>query len=186
MNRISSVVAMLVLSVGCSRARIYDTSVTGLSARDSGADGKLGDSGLDDPPPAVVLNEVMANGAEADDWLEVVNLEPFGVDLSGWRVSDDWEEDDAWALPPGTWLAPGARLVVVADDGLTADSQLSGTFKLSSDGEVLTLVDAFGVVADEVQFPPLEVDTAYARLPDGTGAWGVTTVPTKGTVNVGE
>jgi len=174
---------LLVAAMGCSRARILDTALTGRAARDSG-EWVPDDTGEQPPPPDIVLNEVMADGSEAADWLELVSLEPVPVDLSGWLLSDDWEsEEEGWALPPGTVLDAGARLVVVADDGQTSNTQLSASFKLAADGEVVTLVAPDAVVVDEVSYPPLEVDTAFARLPDGTGDWSVTEVPTKGSVN---
>ena len=192
MNRIVRAVSVLtcvltcVLTVGCSRARIHDTAATGRQDRDSGAFMHHGDKpGVPGEPAAqVVLNELMTNGSVDADWLELINLESGPVDLSGWLLIEDQSSEEAWAFPEGTVLEPGALLVVVADEGMSAATQLSASFKLSSGGEALTLVDPEGILADEVEFPPLDSDTAYARLPDGIGDWAVTLSPTKGTENI--
>jgi len=163
--------------VGCSRARLNDTAWDARAARDSGHG--------TEPQLQVVLNEVMAAGDDDEgDWLELVSLEIVGVDLGGWQLSDDWEDGVGWTLPADTVVGPGGRLVVTAagDVGNDADD-LRAPFRLSNSGETLTLVDPRGTVVDEVDFPALDEDTAYARIPDAVGDWRVTASLTRGSAN---
>lgn len=166
------------LALGCSQARIADSAVTGRAAQDSGGSPKAVG-----PAARVVFNELMSNGSEESDWLELMNLESTAVDLSGWWVADD--SSDGWSIPAGTVMSPGALLVVLADGGPSADTSLSASFKLSSEGETLLLSDPSGELADAVDFPPLGLDRSYGRLPDGLGDWTDALAPTKGQDNRG-
>ena len=186
-----SILVFAALTVGCSRARLNDTAVSTRLSRDSGGSLDSGDShdGMGDPADEksscrVTINELMSNGSLEADWLELINLEPEPVDLSGWQLFDEGGIELGWPIPDDTVLEPGALLVVTADDGASADAQLSASFKLSSEGETLSLVDPQGALADEVEFPALELDTSYARLPDGTGSWVVSLSPTRAVTNV--
>ena len=183
-----SILALAALTVGCSRARLNDTAVSARLGRDSGGSWDSHD-GIGDPPDEksscrVTINELMSNGSVAADWLELINLEPESVDLSGWQLFDEGGVELGWTIPDDTVIASGGLLVVTADDGASADTQLSASFKLSSQGETLSLVDPEGALADEVAFPALELDTSYARLPDGTGSWVVSLSPTRELANV--
>src|SRR5690242_2290159 len=58
-------------------------------------DGTLANDGFepdraDTPPrpPRVVLNEVETSGGVPGDWAELLNTEPFAVDLGGWQFKD--------------------------------------------------------------------------------------------------
>lgn len=67
--------------------------------------------------PRIVIDEIRADsvGPEpAQEYVELWNLEPFTVDLSGYRLTDD-EARIGDTLPPGSLLPPGARALVVAD-----------------------------------------------------------------------
>lgn len=162
--------------MGCSRARISDTAWSAPAARDSGQ------SFVFEPLAEVVFNEVMASGNDVEgDWLELVSLESVPVDLGGWQLSDDWEDDLGWTIPANTVVGPRGHLVVTAAG--EGGDELSAPFRLSSAGETLTLVDPRGTVVDEVVFPALEDDTVYARIPDATGDWQVTVAVTMGSVN---
>jgi hypothetical protein len=60
---------------------------------------------------------------------------------------------------------------------------LHAAFKLSRNGERITLLDADGARADSVRYPELSVDQAWGRSPDGTGSWGYREEPTPGANN---
>ena len=81
-------------------------------------------------------------------------------------------------------LEAGAFLLIWCDDE-PEQGDLHATFKLSRDGEQVTLLSASGEVLDDVDVPELEADTSYARVPDGADAWQVVEAPTPGGSNGG-
>ena len=57
-----------------------------------------------------------------------------------------------------------------ADDKDTViDGNIHANFKLSSNGEILYLVNSEGNIADAYEFGVSEPDMAFARIPNGTG-----------------
>jgi len=138
----------------------------------------IGDDDDDDTttaPPitdVVWINEVLTDNesglADGDgdlaDWVELYNPGPDAVDLDGWGLSDDPDEPFAWAFPT-TLLERGAFLLVFAtgkgDDG--PDDELHTGFRLSADGETLTLTHPAGEVVDQLEIPPLDEDVSHGR-----------------------
>jgi hypothetical protein len=138
----------------------------------------------------VVINEVVSSNdagavdeaGDAEDWLELYNAGDATADLSGWSLWDNDEENEPWIFPDDTELGPGEHLLVWCD-GDEDDGPLHASFKLTADGEEVTLYDADEEVADAVAFPELETDTSYARVPDGSVNWDVVSAPTPEAAN---
>lgn len=112
------------------------------------------------------------------DWIELYNLGPTGVNLEGWRLTDDASDLSKWVFPART-LGPGEHLLVYATD---RDRKLYGAplhtnFKLSTDGEYLALVRPDGSIASEFApaYLPQVTDVAY-----GFGQWETVTVAPQG------
>ena len=134
--------------------------------------------------PSVVINELMADNdsihadpqGDYDDWLELYNLSDTAVMLTGMYLSDKEDELTQWEFPENTEIPANGYLVVWLDDDVDAAEGLHANFKLSKNGETVILVgtDAHGNrVLDKVTFEAQETDTAYGRLPDGTGDFQV-------------
>ena len=135
--------------------------------------------------PSVVINELMADNdniladpqGDYDDWLELHNLTDSAVTLTGMYLSDKEDEPTKWAFPENTKIPANGYLIVWLDeDGEDAPNGLHANFKLSKGGEVAMLVDtdAHGnQVLDSITFGEQETDTAFGRLPDGTGEFQV-------------
>lgn len=123
------------------------------------------------------LNEIQASNPDDDDWLELFNDSDAEVSLAGVQLRDT---NSYWTFAGGT-LAAGGFLKVTCDG-----KGKSGTtnFKLSSDGEQVTLLDADGALLDRVVFPALRSKTSWGRVPNGSGAWTVLGTPTPGKANV--
>lgn len=134
--------------------------------------------------PSVVINELMADNdsihadpqGDYDDWLELYNLSDTAVTLTGMYLSDKEDELTQWEFPENTEIPANGYLVVWLDDDVDAAEGLHASFKLSKNGETVILVgtDAHGNrVLDKVTFEAQETDSAYGRLPDGTGNFQV-------------
>ncbi|MBM74345.1 MAG: hypothetical protein CMK59_02995 [Proteobacteria bacterium] len=129
---------------------------------------------------SVRLNELLAKSSTTSDWLELHNTGTETVDLSGWGLIDDIDEDEEWVFPASSSIEAGGFVMVWADDGEEGDG-LHATFKLSKEGEAVYLLDPSGVVVEEVVYPELEEDQSYALQVDGS--WLVTDQITPGASN---
>ncbi|HXH35968.1 MAG TPA: lamin tail domain-containing protein [Plantibacter sp.] len=125
--------------------------------------------------PNVAINEVESDG-DATDWVEIVNLEPTAVDLSGWTLMDNdpvGHADQTTPLPAGTILEPGAYFVF--------DQNVNFVFGLGN-GDTTTVRNASGATVAEYTYAA-HAEGVLARCPDGTGEFVDTAVSTKGLRN---
>jgi hypothetical protein len=129
-----------------------------------------------DPSDSVVFNELHATGNP--DWIELYNYGEGDVDLTGWIVYDSPE--NTYTLPAGNILKSGSYIILNCDDQGVG---LNLPFKLSSQGESVTLIRPDGVVKDVVAFPALGDGQTYSRFPDGQGSWQITGFATKNQTN---
>ncbi|MCF7973174.1 MAG: lamin tail domain-containing protein [Phycisphaerae bacterium] len=143
---------------------------------------------------ALVLNEIMASNlttledpgeaGEYPDWIEIYNGSAFTLDLDGMFLTDDLSNLTQWQIAPGTRLGAGQTMIFFADsDPLQGPNHMS--FKLSSQGETLALVDTDGVtILDSADFGIQTDDISYGRFPDGMDPWDYQTNPTPGLPNM--
>lgn len=146
-------------------------------------------------PSDIRLNEVMSlnSGAstdetgEADPWVEIHNLGPGTVNLSGLYLTDDTSNPTKWALPSRK-LADGEFLVLWMD-GETGEGETHSSLSLSSAGGKLYLYNGAGGVnalLDSVEYPELSASKSYMRSGIAGTKWAKTDAPTPGAVNVKE
>lgn len=135
-------------------------------------------------PPAEVtvkLNEIYSRGTSGnEDWIEIYNPSTAAIDISGYKIYDNGGQSGSKPkkeFPSGTTITAGGFYVIVVDD--TTESG----FGLSSGGEQVWLEKSNGSLIDQITFPALGVDSSYARKPDGSNNWEITTPPTKGSSN---
>ncbi|NJN19004.1 MAG: hypothetical protein HC822_23495 [Oscillochloris sp.] len=118
------------------------------------------------PPTAaaddlLLINEVMSAPSSGGEWLELLNLGPTAIDLSGWRIDDDMLTNTTrYTLPAGTTIAPGALLVVGWNSAI-----------LNNGGDLAQLVNSMDQIVATVIVPAAVADHAYARIPDGSANW---------------
>ena len=84
---------------------------------------------------------------------------------------------------PAIELGAGEHMLLWAD-GDGAQGPMHTNFRLSKDGESVSLFDVDGAtLLDSVQFGPQTGDVSYGRSPDGGNAWQSFTSPTPGQPN---
>ncbi|MER7446942.1 lamin tail domain-containing protein, partial [Microbacterium sp. NPDC097977] len=124
------------------------------------------------------INEVESSGGVPGDWIEFVNTSAAVVDLSGYLVKDDGD-DESYTFPEGTTVAPGGYLVLDEVNDGAGDF----TFGLGKDDRV-RLFDASTVLVDETGWTGHAALTWGLRDADGTAEWAETAEPSKGAANV--
>ena len=138
----------------------------------------------------VVINELVASNLnsafdqaqEADDWFELYNTSNQVVDISNWKISDDFAIPNKWTVPNGTTIAANGFLLIWADSDVLQGTN-HANFKLSAGGEELILSNATGTIIDSVSFGPQQTDISYGRTPDGANQFGFFTTTTPGAAN---
>jgi len=125
----------------------------------------------------VIINEFMASNTNThedsqgdyDDWIELHNRTENKIDLSGWYLSDNKDNPRKWQFPNGSSINPGEYLVIWADEDEEDSSlkELHTNFKLSSDGEHLSLISSDeegNLIMDMINFGKQEENTSYGRI----------------------
>lgn len=146
-----------------------------------------------DPVAGVLINELMAANTKSakdpqgdfDDWIELFNPTDKPINLGGMYLTDSQESPRKWMFPEGTQLAAGGYLVVWADEDSKANTGLHASFKLSTAGEAVFLVDRDdrnNAVLDHVKYEKQTADVAFGRHPRTPGKW-VPLVASPGAVN---
>jgi len=138
------------------------------------------------PPPVtpgiIVINELLNNpvsnwncsepagtsSLSSDSWVELYNPQNQPFNLFADQVNlDDGPNTFAFAFPFGAAIAAHGYLVVFPDQYagiLNGGSNLR--FRIGD------------TVIDQISIPALAPDTSYARIPDGSANWQITTTPT--------
>ena len=141
----------------------------------------------------VVINEFSASNVntladafgEYEDWIELHNTGTSAADLSGYHLSDRYNNPQKWAFPAGTVLQAGGFLRVFASSRNTlAAGQLHANFKITQTrNEYVVFSDPDGVILDSYHITqPTQTNHSWGRHPS-TGNWQVYTNPTPGSAN---
>ncbi len=129
----------------------------------------------------IKINEAYSRGVVTDpDWVEIYNLSPDAVDLTGYKIYDSGGQAGTKPkkeIPAGTIIPANGFFVIVTDD-----TTASG-FGLSSGGEKVWLDDSAGVLCDSMAFTAMTEVQSYGRYPDGTANMQILPVITRGTAN---
>ena len=113
----------------------------------------------------------------AHDYVVLRNTSGDAVSVGGWYLSDDPKMPRQWKLPDGA-VIPGGGTLTIYCSGLTGSADPNrphASFRLSSEGETLTLSNASGQPVDSVTYDLLRTDTAYLRGSDGSWSVGTPT-----------
>lgn len=142
----------------------------------------------------LLFNEVLASNdslmtdsyGDYDDWLEIYNNSSIPVNLNGYKLYDD-PNITSWFFPDTTIAAYG-YIVIWCDDQLFQNSNgwnsdMHANFKINKDGETVYFKDPAGNLVDTIHWYNLPTDTAWARIPNATGPFTLTTNYTFGANN---
>ncbi len=142
----------------------------------------------------IVINEYSSTTStflddynEESDWIELYNTSSAEVDLKGWHLSDNKDNLAKWTFPSVKIAANGHLLVMASGKDLTTiaagKKYLHTNFNISSDGEVVFLANAAGVIAHQTDSVPVPCNASRGLSPDGTGNWVFFAEPTPGKAN---
>ncbi len=102
--------------------------------------------------PPVITEFLAANNGDvkdgdgdSSDWIELQNPNAFGLDLSGYYLTDDPKVPQLWKFPTARIPANGFLVVFASGKNrLDPGKELHTNFKLSSNGGYLAMVDRDG------------------------------------------
>lgn len=173
----------------------YGLQVSDLSAGRIGPDGRwgltaptFGRANIAMPTgdaSTVRLNEWLAQGQVSfeDDFVELFNPQPGPIDLGGFFLADNpATQPHPYRLPSLTFV-PAQGFGVLTADGENLPGHIP--FRLSADGEILTLLDNGHREIDEVLYGPQMIDVSQGRAPDGSSTFDFFGLPTPGLSNPG-
>ena len=100
---------------------------------------------------------------EYSDYIELYNGYSFDIDLTGYRLSDSEFVTAKWIFPSIKIKAKESLIVYASgNDNCDLVNRVCHTnFKLSSQGEVLTLSDNHGNIISKITYPEQYPDTLY-------------------------
>ena len=109
------------------------------------------------------------------DYVVLRNTSGDSMDIGGWYLSDTPRLPRQWKIPQGTTIPGGGTLTVYCSglNRLEDPGHLHTSFRLSSEGETVTLSNASGQPVDSATYDLLHTDEAYVRGTDGN--WSVGT-----------
>jgi hypothetical protein len=106
-----------------------------------------------------------------DTWVELYNPQNQPFNLYEARASlDSGSIANAFHFPFGTAIAAHGYLVVFPEAYYLSNTSMAGN--------TIRLIFAGVTEIDQVSIPALAPDTSYARIPDGSANWQITTNPT--------
>jgi hypothetical protein len=142
-------------------------------------------------PFPLVINEFMASNrshstdpqGQYDDWIEVHNYGSDNINIGGMYLTDDLTVPTKWRIPASTVVPAGGYLLVWADNDIS-DTGLHTNFKLSGDGEEISLFATDGIaLIDSIAFGTQTADISYGRYPDAADNLSFFSVPTPAATN---
>ena len=130
--------------------------------------------------PLLWINEVMPsnisviadNMGEFEPWIELYNADNDAIDLSEYRLSNDYADLGRWAFPTGTTMAAGSRMLVWADGeaGETAAGFLHTDFQMNAaNGSIILARQWLGsqVLIDYIDYDAVGGDASFGSFPEG-------------------
>ncbi|MDB6036759.1 MAG: Lamin Tail Domain, partial [Verrucomicrobiales bacterium] len=127
----------------------------------------------------LIINEWLANAAPGEeDWLELYNREALPVALTGFYLTTS---NQIYQITSPTFVSAGGYIRLWADEKPGADHL---DFKLSSNGDGITIYDPTTRLVDHVSFGAQTEGSSQGRYPDGSDQIKVLPEATPGASNL--
>jgi len=121
------------------------------------------------PNPAPGSSSLRDQFGRIADWIELYNTGDTPVDLTGWRLTDDYDDLARWQFPAGVQLPGRSYLVVFAsgENRMNPAQPLHTNFRLERAGEFLGVVNPAGeiVFSFGAAYPEQLTGVAYGYEP---------------------
>ncbi len=139
----------------------------------------------------LVINEVMPSNnttiqdeaGQYDDWFEIYNGGSSAVDLQGFYLTDDFNNQDKFLITSSLVIQQGEYLIFWADED-QSQGPTHTNFKLSASGEEIMLTAPNGVtVIDSFTIPTVPEDLSFGRISDGNANLQILTPASPGASN---
>jgi hypothetical protein len=132
------------------------------------------------------INEVMSNNvstitdeqSEFDPWIEIYNPLPISINSN---ILSILVEGTIWAMPDYN-IEAGEHLIIWADNE-PEDGIMHTNFDLSIYNLISLYSSESSMYCDQINFPELDADISYARIPDGGDYMEQTAEATPGEAN---
>ena len=111
-------------------------------------------------------DDVITNGSDFTDWVELYNSSAEAVDLSGYGLSDNIGRARKWQFPDGTLIMPGEYKIVWCDGNTEANSAAEphASWALTkAGGYSVVFADPTGKILDKLVLPEVPTDVSYGR-----------------------
>lgn len=141
---------------------------------------------------SVVINEIVSSNSTGyqdedgtyQDWIELYNNDNVSVSLLNYGLSDDPSLPFKWIFPDVN-LAPGAHLIIWCSDKnrTNPNEPLHTNFKISADGEILTLTNPSSEIADQIPAVSIVSNQSYGRSPSGSATFAHFANPSPAALN---
>jgi len=144
--------------------------------------------------PPVVLNEVAPDNnsiiadedGEFPDYIELYNTSIYSQYIGNLFISDSYDRPTKWRLPD--MLLPADTYLLLFADNETGQGPNHVSFTLDADNDQVYLradvLSGYSIV-DSIPFAEIGSDSAYGRLPNGTGPFVILPEPSPGAINLG-
>ena len=144
---------------------------------------------------SIVINEVLAHSDTADDWIELHNTTDAEINIGGWFLSDNNNDDSnrmKYEIALGTSIDANSYIVFYENQhfGNLADPGCNTPFQLSENGETVYLQSGSnGILTgyyEEEDFGASEKDIAFGQYQKSTGSFNFVAMSsnTPGAANV--
>ena len=115
---------------------------------------------------AVVFNEWMASPLSGEDWFELYNPGLLPARLGGYYLTSDPSKPTQSSIPQHSFIAARGFTLFTAD-GTSGKGGNHANFKLSSNGETITLISTNLTTINLAKFGLQKPGVSEGRLPDG-------------------
>jgi len=120
------------------------------------------------------INEIMSVNTstvydldgETPDWIEIYNAGSDTINLSGYFLSDNYDNIKKWRFPQRRIYPGEYKLVFASVKDKTIQSEIHTNFSIDSDGEELILSDSNGVLIQRILPVKLSDDISFGSKPD--------------------